>query len=132
MVDLNSENVLRATEAGEPAFYGDVTSSEVLQSVGAERARDLVVAINDPTAAINAVRAARTISEDLHIVVRSRYLADVEALKRAGADKVIPAELEAALELASYLMTRTCAYDPAQIDVLLDQMRREHGADLES
>jgi K+:H+ antiporter len=106
LVDLNAENVRNAVRNGEPACFGDVTSREVLEAVGAAHARELVLAINDPGAAARAVRSARSIAPDLHIVIRSRYVGDIRSLLAAGADKVVPAELEAAAEIASYVLDR--------------------------
>ena len=106
LVDLNAENVRKAARNGEPAYFGDVTSPEVLEAMGAEHARELVLAINDPGAAARAVFAARQVAPHLHIVIRSRYVGDIKSLLRAGADKVIPAELEAAAEIASYVLDR--------------------------
>jgi CPA2 family monovalent cation:H+ antiporter-2 len=106
LVDLNAESVRRAIREGEPACFGDVTSPEVLEAVGAEHARELVLAINDPGAAVRAVSAARRVAPHLHIVIRSRYVGDVRSLLAAGADKVVPAELEAAAEIASYVLDR--------------------------
>jgi K+:H+ antiporter len=106
LVDLNPESVRRAVRNGEPACFGDVTSPEVLEAVGAPHARELVLAINDPGAALRAVGAARRIAPDLHIVIRSRYVGDVKRLLTAGANKVVPAELEAAAAIASYVLDR--------------------------
>ncbi|HKI98517.1 MAG TPA: cation:proton antiporter [bacterium] len=106
LVDLNAENVRRAARNGEPACFGDVTSPEVLEAVGAPHARELVLAINDPGAALRAIGAARRIAPDLHIVIRSRYVGDIRGLLTAGANKVVPAELEAAAEITSYMLDR--------------------------
>ena len=106
LVDLNAESVRNALRRGEPACFGDISSPEVLEAVGAERAHELVLAINDPGAAIRAAVAARRVAPHLHILIRSRYVGDVKALLRAGADKVVPAELEAAAEIASYVLDR--------------------------
>lgn len=106
IVELNPENVREAASNGEPVYYGDVTSEEVLRHLDLERAAEFVVAINDPTAARRAVRAARHLAPNLHIVVRSRYVADRPRLNRAGADRVIPVEIEGAVQVTQYLLTR--------------------------
>ncbi len=106
LADLNAETVRHYLRNGEPACYGDVTSPEVLESLGIHHARELVLAINDPGAAMRAVKAARSVAPNLHIVVRSRYVGDIKALLEAGASKVVPAELEAAAELTSYVLDR--------------------------
>jgi CPA2 family monovalent cation:H+ antiporter-2 len=106
VVELNPANVQASMEAGDPAIYGDVTSLEVLEHLGIEDARELVVVINDPDAVTRAVSAARQAAPDLHIVVRTRYLADVPLLEAAGADLVVPEEAEAAREITSRLVDR--------------------------
>ena len=39
-------------------------------------------------------------------MIRSRYVGDIKALLAAGANKVVPAELEAAAEITSYVLDR--------------------------
>jgi CPA2 family monovalent cation:H+ antiporter-2 len=106
VVDLNPTNVHRAAGHGEPAFFGDLTSREILEAVGAQRARELVILINDPAAAERAVKAARELAPALHIVVRSRYVGDIAPLLAAGASHVVPAELEAAAEVVAQILAR--------------------------
>lgn len=110
VVELNVDNIRTAVQAGHPAVFGDVTSEEVLRKLGAERARELILVINDPSAVERSVKAARRISGSLHIVVRVRFLADVRPLLEAGASVAIPAEREAAAEVAAEVLRR---YDVA-------------------
>jgi len=96
IVDLNTENVRDATRQGEPACFGDVTSAEVLDCLGAAEASELVIAINDPDATARATGAARLAAPDLRITVRTTYDADVKRLEEAGATHVVAAEASAA------------------------------------
>lgn len=106
VVDLNIENVRRASEDTGKACFGDITSDGVLTSLGLERARELVLLINDPTASEHAVRVARGISSELYITVRTTYLLDVDSLLAAGASEVVASEREAAAQVASQLLKR--------------------------
>lgn len=106
VVDISVENVRRAVLDGVYAVFGDVTSEEVLARLGAERAAELVLLVNDPGAAEHAVRVARKLAPHLHIVVRTHYLLDIDPILAAGADAVIPAEREAAVEVASLVLRR--------------------------
>lgn len=106
VVDIGVENVRRASQEGEYAVFGDVTSPEVLAKLGAGSAGELVLLVNDPGAAEHAVRVARKLAPNLHIVVRTHYLLDVEPILAAGADAVVPAEREAAVEVASLVLKR--------------------------
>ncbi len=96
IVDLNTENVRDAARQGEPACFGDVTSPEVLDCLGAAEASELVIAINDPDATARATGAARLAAPDLRITVRTAYDADVKRLEEAGATHVVAAEASAA------------------------------------
>jgi len=106
VVDLNTENVRRACERAMPAYFGDVTSSDVLEHLGAGRARELVIVINDPAATERAIRAARRVAPDLYIFARANYAADIESLLRAGASEVVAAELEVSAEITSRVLGR--------------------------
>lgn len=100
VVDLNAETIQQLTRAGEPAFFGDVTSPEVLEKVGVEHARQLAIVVSDEPAVERAVRAARSLAPELSILVRTRWDSDVNALKEAGATEVISAEREGAQAMA--------------------------------
>ncbi len=106
IVDLNVENVRKAARETGDAYFGDVTSHEVLEKLEVARAKELVLLINDPGAAEHAVRVARRLAPDLFILVRTHYLLDIESLLAVGADEVIAAEREAAVEVTSFLLSR--------------------------
>ncbi|MCP4566599.1 MAG: hypothetical protein GY841_03335 [FCB group bacterium] len=106
IVDLNIENVSKASQEGVNAFFGDVTNQNVLLKLGAEYAGELILLINDPGAAEQAVRVARELAPGLHIVVRTHYLLDIQPILAAGADDVVPAEREAAVEVTSLVLNR--------------------------
>ena len=115
VVDLNVENVRKATQDGVDAFFGDVTNHEVLLKLGVKQAKELVLLVNDPTAAEQALRVARKLAPELFIVVRTHYLLDVESILAAGADEVIPSEREAAVEVTARVLGRH-EVDRRQID----------------
>lgn len=104
IVDINTENVREAVSRGEPACFGDVTSVEVLEHLGAAHARELVIAINDSDAAGRATRAARQAAPNLRITVRTAYEIDVERLMEAGATHVVSAEDAAARAIVTRVL----------------------------
>jgi len=106
VVDLNAETVKLLGMQGEPAYFGDVTSPEVLERLGIHRAAELVVAINDPSAALRAVLAARRLAPELPVLVRVRYVGEVQELLDAGATRVIPSEYESAVEIIARVLSR--------------------------
>ncbi|MFH1686025.1 MAG: cation:proton antiporter [bacterium] len=106
VVDINIENVRRASKETGKAVYGDITSEGVLQQLGIQDARELVVLINDPGASEHAARVARALAPHLFITVRTVYLLDIEPLLKAGADDVVSAEREAAVHVIAQLLKR--------------------------
>jgi len=107
IVDINPENVRLGLKRGEPIFYGDITSPEVLGYLGASRAKTFVVVVNDQSAIEQAVKAARSASPDLHILVRTRYLLDVPRLSEAGAADVIVSEVVTAAEVVTAILKKS-------------------------
>ncbi len=118
VLDLNPENVRMAMADRHLAYFGDVTSTTVLRAVGIHRARVLVIVVNDPEAAARAIRAARSLDDDVQILVRGRYLGTAPLLHDAGATTVVSAELEASVEVASHLLRM---YDLPEEEVLHQQ-----------
>jgi monovalent cation:H+ antiporter-2, CPA2 family len=104
VVDLNDALVREGRVAGEPIFYGDVNNPEILERVGVGRARMLVLAISDPMATRRAVAVARRANPRLVILVRTRYVADVDDLIALGANAVIPEEFETSVEIFSRVL----------------------------
>jgi CPA2 family monovalent cation:H+ antiporter-2 len=104
VVDLNVDNVRQATRDGYRAYFGDVTSPDVLEHLGIAKARELVLAVNDPDAAQRAVRASRQLSENLQIITRTSYLEDAVRLLTAGASKVVASEVESAVEIVRQIL----------------------------
>lgn len=106
IVDINPENIQKAAALGHPVFFGDISSPDVLQKLGISSATELILVINDPGALEKAIKAARDVAPEVHIVVRTPYLLDLETLTKAGAQTVIPAERESAAQVASHVLTR--------------------------
>ena len=99
ILELNPDTVRRAGKKGVPIVYGDATRRDLLLQVGVDRARMLVYAISDSRAVLDSVRVARDLSKDVEILVRTRMVDEIEALKQAGADQVVAEEFETAIEL---------------------------------
>ena len=102
--DLNPRSLRDASDAGAPTVYGDASREPVLRGLGAGRAKLLVVAINDGAATRRIVAVARHLNPTLQIVVRTRFVAEVEPLHDLGADVVVPEELETTVRLFAHVL----------------------------
>jgi CPA2 family monovalent cation:H+ antiporter-2 len=106
VVEVNAGIVKEARDQGEPIHYGDASQPPILELVHADRARAIVVVIDDPAGARRVVELCRRFSPNAYILVRSRYLREVEPLMALGADEVIADELEVSIEVFSLVLAR--------------------------
>jgi CPA2 family monovalent cation:H+ antiporter-2 len=106
VVEVNAGIVKEARAQGEPIHYGDASQPPILELVHADRARAIVVVIDDPAGARRVVELCRRFAPDAYILVRSRYLREVEPLMALGADEVIADELEVSIEVFSRVLAR--------------------------
>lgn len=106
VLEMNSDTVRDMKKRGEPIYYGDGTSKEILHKIGIDKARLLVIAISDPVSTRRIVSIARHESSDIHIIVRTRYLVEMDELRELGADEVIPEEFETSIEIFSRVLHR--------------------------
>jgi CPA2 family monovalent cation:H+ antiporter-2 len=125
ILEMDPDLVQEARAAGEPIHFGDGTRSDVLDKVGIAAARVLVVAISDPLATGHVVAQARRLRPDLKIVVRTRYVVEIDRLYRLGANQVIPEEFETSVEIFARVLDEY--HIPRNVIALqVDMIRREH------
>jgi CPA2 family monovalent cation:H+ antiporter-2 len=124
VLELNAETVREANTQGERIIYGDATRKEVLHHAGLEHARILVLAISDPVATRRTVWLAREMNPDIHIIVRTRYMAEVPDLRQLGANEVIPEEYETSIEIFSRVL-REYGIARHEIQHQVESIRRE-------
>jgi CPA2 family monovalent cation:H+ antiporter-2 len=105
ILELNAETVRAARARNEPVYYADATSSEALEHAHLQRARALVLLINDARAAERVVDAARRFAPRVPVLMRARYLADIAGLLRIGAREVVAEEIEGSVEVISRLLS---------------------------
>lgn len=104
VLEYNPEIIRRARAEGELVHFGEVTHAEVLRHIAAEEFDSIVVAIRDPAATRRAVSLLRTLNPHAHLIVRTRFVAEVEELERRGANIVVPEEFETSLRIFSDLL----------------------------
>jgi K+:H+ antiporter len=125
VLEMNPDLVYAAASSGEPVSFGDATRREILQAAGISGARVIVVAISDPVATARIVSTARSLRPDLFVIVRTRYVAEIDSLYRLGADQVIPEEFETSVEIFAQVLQKF--HVPRNVIMLqVELIRREH------
>lgn len=103
-VDSNPHNTKEARALGKRIVWGDAVRPALLRHLGVADARLVVVAINDALATRQVVEAVRQIAPRIPLLVRARYVQQVDALQNAGATLVVAEELEGAIDLVAKVL----------------------------
>lgn len=125
VLELNPDTVRKMKKRGEPIYYGDGTSAEILHKLGLNRAKVLVVAISDPMATRKIVQIAKAENPKIHIIVRTRFLAEIEELRKMGANEIIPEEFETSLEIFARVLHHF-GFPRNKILEMIETIRAEH------
>jgi CPA2 family monovalent cation:H+ antiporter-2 len=131
ILEMNPDTVRAYAAKGEPIAYGDATSPVSLRALGVTRARVLAIVISDPVATRSVIKTARHIAPGLHIVARTRFLGEIQALHELGASDIIPEELEASVEIFARVLSRYLV-PRADIERFVSDIRSESYAMLRS
>jgi CPA2 family monovalent cation:H+ antiporter-2 len=124
VLDVNPDVVKASGKGRGTMIYGDATNPRVLTQARIMFARVLVVATSDPFGARRIVQQARHLNSTIHIVVRTRYLKELQDLHELGANDVVPEEFETSIEIFA-LVLRTYQTPKAMIQDKVEQVRRE-------
>jgi CPA2 family monovalent cation:H+ antiporter-2 len=104
VVELDGELIKHALTEEVPILYGDASHRATLGRAGIAQAKIIVYSIPDHQATEQSVRLARALNPDIYIMVKTRFSSQVDELKKAGANQVIPEEFETSIEIFSRVL----------------------------
>ncbi len=104
VLDHDLEVIKLMRQFGYKGFFGDPTRPDVLHAAGLEKAKVLVVALDDPHAAVQLVKYARRERPDLHIVARAKDRIHVYELFAAGANDIVREMFDSSLRAGRYVL----------------------------
>jgi CPA2 family monovalent cation:H+ antiporter-2 len=122
--------VSRLHKEGVPVYFGNASRPELLKRVHAEEAPAIVLTMDHPASAMQAVRGIRREFPHVRLFVRSRDEKHARALKLAGASVVVPETLEASLQLSAFVL-ESLGLDEREVDRIVDEERDLFAATLE-
>jgi CPA2 family monovalent cation:H+ antiporter-2 len=120
---LSPEGANEAEGEGLAVLRGDASRQRTLLLAGVERAKMVVVADDEPTVARRIAAVARSLNPMARILVRTRYMEEVERLTEAGADRAVAEELESVVALFSDVL-RDYRVPVEEIDAHEEAIRR--------
>ena len=107
---------------GVPVYFGNASRPELLRRVHADEAPAIVLTMDHPASAMQAVRGIRREFPHVRLFARSRDEKHARALKLAGASVVVPETLEASLQLSSFVL-EAMGLDERMVDGIVDRER---------
>jgi CPA2 family monovalent cation:H+ antiporter-2 len=114
--------VSRLHKQGVPVYFGNASRPELLRHVHAEDAPAIVLTMDHPASAMQAVRGIRREFPHVRLFARSRDERHARALKLAGASVVVPETLEASLQLSAFVL-EAMGLDEREVDRIVDNER---------
>jgi monovalent cation:proton antiporter-2 (CPA2) family protein len=104
VLEIDSDHVELLRKFGQKVFYGDASRLDLLRAAGAESARVLVVALDDPDRILGLVETARKHFPHLKIFSRAIGRTHAYELLEAGLDTVYRETLDSSLRIGTDVM----------------------------
>lgn len=123
-LDADPVRVQEAAVDETSVHYGDSRRGELLVAVGLERARLLVIAVDQTDIALLILKEARRLNGTVPILVRTRDDSQLAELKASGASEVVPELLESSLMLVSHALIML-GLPAHQVQERADQIRHD-------
>jgi len=114
---------------GVPVWFGNAARPELLRRVHADEAPAIVLTMDHPNSALQAVRGIRREFPQARLFVRSRDEQHARILKQAGASVVVPETLEASLQLSAFVL-EAMGLDGRAVERIVDDERELFAAAL--
>lgn len=91
---------------GDVAIYGDAVNEPVLMKAHIDTAAIVVISIGRRIEAMSIIEKIRHINHHAEIIVRTKYVFDIEELYNIGANQVIPEEFETAVSMFERVLSK--------------------------
>jgi CPA2 family monovalent cation:H+ antiporter-2 len=127
-LETYASRVAHARSRDAPVWFGDATRGELLARVHAAHAAAIVLTMDQPAAALHALRAVRRDCPGVPVVARSRDESHAAMLRDEGAAVVIPETLEAALQISAVVLQHAGLPEAAAAAAVDAERERRIGA----
>ncbi|MDO7596695.1 MAG: monovalent cation:proton antiporter-2 (CPA2) family protein [Pseudomonadota bacterium] len=128
-LDMKQERVKVARAQGFPVFFGDASQVKVLQAAGAERAKMLVIALEDPEKVDPLVFLTRQAYPNMIIHARARDRQHCADLIREGATTTVSETLEISLRLTEETLLGS-GVERSEVTRVINEFRDDYYLDI--
>lgn len=106
-------------------IYGDAADETILKHIHVHEARVVVIAISSPETTKKIVQSVREYSKTTYIIVRTRYVSEIEGNLKLGADEVIPEEFETSIEIFTRVLKKYLVPQD-EIQIFINSIRSDN------
>jgi CPA2 family monovalent cation:H+ antiporter-2 len=103
-IDADIDGFTEARKAGYSVLYGDVSRRELIEKLGLDKVKAVVLTMDDPALTRRVAKRLRAEHPALPIIARARDTDHAAMLYRAGVTDAVPEALEASLQLSEAVL----------------------------
>lgn len=107
---------------GDTIVYGDAVNEPILMKAHVDKAEIIVISVGSIIPAMAIIEKVRQLNKMAFILVRVKYIQNVEQFYRLGADQVLPEKLEIAIDLFNRILVKRL-YTQKAVNRMLTHIR---------
>lgn len=106
VIEMNPSTVREEKQQNVPIHFGDASQEVVLQHAQIEKAMVLVITLPGSPVIRRITQLARSLNPHLHIIIRARFLSEMQDYYHLGANEVVPEEFETSIEIFTRVLAK--------------------------
>lgn len=103
-LDIDPNHVVHERKDGFPLYLGDGSSVEMLESLGIDRAKSVIITIDNEPILKKCTKVIREKLSNISIIVRSKDLQNEQGLYKVGASIIVPETYETGLQMGGAVL----------------------------
>ena len=114
---------------GDNVVYGDAVNEPILLKAHVDTADVVVLSVGDLIPSMAIIEKVKQINPGAYIIIRAKYIKNMEELYALGADQVLPEKLELAIDLFNRVLVKRL-YPERDINRMISHVRNIHLGEL--
>lgn len=110
---------------GDNVIYGDAVNEPILLKAHADMADIVIVSVGDLIPSMAIIEKVKHLNRTAHIIVRAKFIKNMEQLYALGADQVLPEKLELAIDMFNRVLVKRL-YPNRDINRMISHIRNIH------
>lgn len=125
IIDSDIDVVNEAKKENEPIIFGDATDEHILNLACLKNARIAIIAFTKHKEALNIISTIRSLSQTVHLIIKTKSDNYIEEYIEYGADDVVSEKIETTIEIASHVL-RNYLVPIHQLDTIINKFKEDN------